>query len=88
MVGNGYYGNGVLSLGAWNLGAIFLVIPNLVIREIFLKTFFFNLGLKGSMKKCVDCFLAYLFLGGFFIKRCKKSGVCAIALKNAFSPLF
>ena len=40
------------------------------------------------MEKCVACFLAYLFLRVFFIKRCKKSGVSAIALKNALSPLF
>ena len=31
--------------------------------------FFFNLGLKGVIEKCVVCFLVYPLLGAFFIKK-------------------
>ena len=43
-----------------------------------LKTFFFNIGLKGVIEKCVGCFLLYLFLRGFFDKKgvTKQGCVC------------
>ena len=53
---------------AWGLGIIFLGIPDFAIFE-FWKIFFFNLGLKGVIEKCVGCFLVYLILRGFFIKK-------------------
>ena len=56
----GYYGSWVLSF-AWDLGVTFLGVPNLVICEFFLNIVF-NLGLKGVIKRCVGCFLVYLFL--------------------------
>ena len=68
----GYYGNDGFSL-AWDLG---------VIRESWKKNFFFNLGLKGVIEKCSGCFLAYLFLRGFLIKKGAMSGVCVIALRT------
>ena len=64
MVKKWYYRNDGLSL-AWDLGIIFLDISNCVVREFWKKNFF-NLGFKGVIVKCVDCFLAYLFLRGFF----------------------
>ena len=56
----GYYGSWVLSF-AWDLGVTFLGVPNLVICEFFLNIVF-NLGLKDVIKRCVGCFLVYLFL--------------------------
>ena len=64
---------GIARIGGLNfaleLGVIFLGIPNWVVDGFFKKNFFLNLGLKCAMEKCVDCFLVYLFLGGFFKKR-------------------
>ena len=37
------------------------------------------------MEKCVDCFLVYLFLEGFVIKKCKKKCVYTIMLKTALT---
>ena len=52
----------------------------------FEKIFFLNLGLKGVMEKCVGCFLAYLFWGGFFDQKgvTKQGGG---SFKNALLPL-
>ena len=63
----GYYGNRGLNF-AWDLGI-------LNFRIFIFRIFFFNLGLKGVMEKCVRCFLVYLFLRGtgVSIKKCKKN---------------
>ena len=88
MVRKRYYENGGLNL-AWDLGVIFLAIPNFANFE-FWKHFFFNIGLKGVIEKCVGCFLLYLFLRGFFDKKgvTKQGCVCVCdSFKNALLPL-
>ena len=55
----GYYGNKGLGL-AWDLRAHFSCVPKFTTRWVK-KIFFFNLGLKGVMEKCVDCLLVYPF---------------------------
>ena len=47
------------------------------------KKFFFNFGLKGIIEKCANCFIVYLFLRFFLIKKgVKKCGGCG-NFKNA-----
>ena len=59
----GYYGNGGLNF-AGDLGVTFLGILDFkILRFSF---FFFRLGLKGVIEKCVGYFLVYLFLGCLF----------------------
>ena len=71
MTKNGYYGNDGF-IFAWDLGVIFLGIWNWVVGGFLKIFFFFNLGLKGVIEKCVSCFLVYLFLRGFLIKKVWK----------------
>ena len=84
MVKNGYCGNDGF-IFAWDLGINFLCIPNWVI-DGFLKFFCFNFGLKGIIEKFVGCFLAYLFLRVFLLKRCRKC-VCD-SIKIELLPYF
>ena len=58
MTKNGYYRNDSFTF-AWDLGVVFLGIRNWIIAGFFV--FFFNLGLKGVIEKCVGYFLEYLF---------------------------
>ena len=55
----GYYENGGLNFTG-DLGVTFLGILNFKILRF---SFFFSLGLKGVIEKCVGYFLVYLFLG-------------------------
>ena len=72
---NGYCGNDGF-IFAWDLVVIFLGILNFKILR-FRIFFFFKLGLKGVIEKCVGCFLVYLFLGVFFrLKSVKKMCLC------------
>ena len=63
IVKNGFCGNDGF-IFAWDLGVIFLGIPIFKIFRFLELFFFFNLGLKDVIEKCVGCFLVYLFLGG------------------------
>ena len=74
IVKNGYCGNDGF-IFAWVLGVIFLCVLNFKILR-FPKNYFFNLGIKCVIEKCVGCFLVYLFLGGFSIKKYRKMCLC------------
>ena len=65
---------------AWDLGVIFLGRPGFKILR-FRKKNFLKIQILRCHRKCVGCFLVYLFLGVFFIKNCKEMCMC-VGVKN------
>ena len=64
-----------------------LGIPNWVIVG-FLKKIFLNFGLKSVIEKCDRCFLVYLFLEVFLIKKVQKVGCECNSIKTRIDTLF
>ena len=62
-------------------------IPNWVIVG-FLKKIVLNFVLKSVMEKCDRCFLVYLFLEVFLIKKVQKVGRECNSIKSRIDTLF